>query len=53
MTKEVPRSGDTTDEDHRFRVVDNDIAPGTDDHGKTEVQFNIGGKWKRVMLEDI
>ena len=37
----------------RFRVVARQGVPGDPDFGTNEVHFQVGGKWKRVKLEDI
>jgi hypothetical protein len=42
-------------QEHRFRVVASDLGPkdvGYDAEQTHEVHFFVGGKWKRVMLED-
>lgn len=43
-------------ESNRFRVVERTVPPsavGYDVDHKNEVHFYVGGKWMRVMLEEI
>ena len=54
--EEVRTAPPTYEETHRFRVVERKVGPADpafDQEHSHEVHFYVGGKWMRVMLEEL
>ena len=53
MPVEETRATNVDSDEYRFRVLPGTDGPGSADQGTVDLQFFVGGKWKRVKLEEL